>query len=239
MPIHEPVTERQHLIFDADDTLWENNVYFEQAFDQFCDYLNHSSLKPAEIRDILDEIEIRNNKIHGYGAVNFGRNLSQCYLRLAERAVEEHDLHRVTAIAHQILAQGIELMNGVAETLPFLAERHELTLCTKGDPDEQNRKIDISGLRPLFAHCAVVKEKSPETYETLANVRGFDLRRTWMIGNSPKSDINPALKAGLRAVFVPHERTWSLEREDIQDPDGRLLVVERFSDLAGLFATPL
>ncbi|MDQ1469244.1 MAG: putative hydrolase of the superfamily [Bryobacterales bacterium] len=238
-PLAQPITERQHLIFDADDTLWENNVYFEQAFDQFCDYLNHSSLTPAEIRDILDEIEIVNNRIHGYGAVNFGRNLSQCYLRLAERAVEEHDLHRVTAIAHQILAQGIELMDGVAETLPFLAERHELTLCTKGDPDEQNRKIDNSGLRALFAHCAVVKEKSLETYENLANVRGFDLSRTWMIGNSPKSDINPALKAGLRAVFVPHERTWSLEREEIQDPEGRLLVLERFSDLASLFATPL
>src|SRR4051794_22937216 len=155
MQIHPPITERQHLIFDADDTLWENNVYFERAFDQFCNYLNHSWLTPDEIRGILDEIEVVNNKIHGYGAVNFGRNLSQCYLRLAERAVEEHDLHRVTAIAHQILAHEIQLMEGVAETLPFLAERHELTLCTKGDPAEQNRKIDDSGLRPLFAHCAV------------------------------------------------------------------------------------
>jgi len=226
---------RQHLIFDADDTLWENNIYFEQAFDEFCDYLNHSSLTPAEIRGILDEIEIANAKIHGYGAVNFGRNLSQCYLRLAERAVDEHDLKRVSAMAHQILAQEIELMKGVAETLPFLAEKHELTMCTKGDLAEQNRKIDLSGLRPLFAHCAIVKEKSRATYEELSQIRGFDLSRTWMIGNSPKSDINPSLEAGLRAVFVPHDRTWSLEREDIRDPDGRLVVVQKFSDLAALF----
>jgi len=229
---------RQHLIFDADDTLWENNVYFEQAFNEFCEYLNHSSLTPQEIRDILDEIEIVNNKIHGYGAVNFGRNLSQCYLRLAERAVEEHDLERVKGIAHQILAQEIELMDGVAETLPFLAEFHELTLCTKGDPEEQNRKIDNSGLRPLFAHCAVVKEKTRDTYEHLAQVRGFDLERTWMIGNSPKSDINPALAAGLRAVFVPHQRTWSLEREELRDPNGRLVVVNQFRDLTELFRIP-
>src|ERR1700710_1388457 len=107
MPIHEPVTGRQHLIFDADDTLWENNVYFEQAFDEFCAYLSHSSLSPDEIRAILDEIEIENNRIHGYGAVNFGRNLSQCYLHLAERAVEEHKLKRVSAFAHQILAQEV------------------------------------------------------------------------------------------------------------------------------------
>src|SRR3978361_235070 len=127
-PADAQMKTRQHLIFDADDTLWENNIYFEQAFDEFCAYLNHSSLKPDEIRSILDEIEIENNRIHGYGALNFGRNLSQCYLRLAERAIEDHDIKRVTAFAHQILLQEVELMEGVAETLPFLAEKHELTL---------------------------------------------------------------------------------------------------------------
>src|SRR5580692_12325693 len=111
---------RQHLIFDADDTLWENNIYFERAFDEFCEYLGHSSLTPDEIRSILDDIEIVNNRIHGYGAVNFGRNLSQCYLRLAERAVEKHDIKRVSTFAHRILLQEVDLMDGVAETLPFL-----------------------------------------------------------------------------------------------------------------------
>lgn len=228
--------DRQHLIIDADDTLWENNIYFEEAFDEFCRYLNHSTLTPDEIRGILDEIEIVNSRIHGYGALNFGRNLAQCYLHLAERAVEEHDLERVKALAHDILSRGIELMPGVAETLPFLAERHELTLFTKGDNEEQNRKIDASGLRPLFEHCAVVKEKNRAAYEDLADVRGFDKERTWMIGNSPKSDINPALEAGLRAVFVPHERTWTLEREDVRPVEGRLVVVKGFADLLTLFA---
>jgi len=225
----------QHLIIDADDTLWENNIYFEEAFDKFCEYLNHSSLQPAEIRAILDEIEINNSRVHGYGAVNFGRNLSQCYLRLAERAVEEHDLHRVSAFAHEILSHELELLEGVEETLAFLAEKHELTLFTKGDPAEQNRKIDISGLRALFAHCEVVREKNAPAYHHLVQARGFDASRTWMVGNSPKSDINPALEAGLGAVFVPHERTWSLEREQIRNSDGRLFVVNRFSDLLQLF----
>jgi putative hydrolase of the HAD superfamily len=229
------ISDRQHLIFDADDTLWENNIYFEQAFDEFCAYLNHSTLTPDEIRAVLDEIEIENNKVHGYGAVNFGRNLSQCYLRLAERAVAEHDMKRVSALAHRILEQEIELMDGVAETLPFLAEKHELTLFTKGEAAEQNRKIDLSGLRPLFAHCAIVKEKNRRAYEELAEVRGFDHTRTWMIGNSPKSDINPALEAGLNAVYVPHERTWTLERQEIHDPAGRLARVVNFRGLIDLF----
>jgi putative hydrolase of the HAD superfamily len=230
-----PFTERQNLIFDADDTLWENNVYFENAFADFCEYLNHSSLTPDEIRGILDEIEVVNNQIHGYGAVNFGRNLSQCYLRLAERAVDDRDLERVAGFAHQILSQEIELMEGVAETLPFLAERHDLTLCTKGDLLEQSRKIDISGLRPLFRHCEIVKEKNRDTYERIARDHRFHPDCTWMIGNSPKSDMNPALAAGWRTVYVPHERTWTLERAEIHDPQGRMVRVERFTDLRDLF----
>ncbi len=106
-------------------------------------------------------------------------------------------------------------MEGVAETLPFLAEKHELTLFTKGEPAEQNRKIDLSGLRPLFAHCEIVKEKNKRAYEELARVRGFDHDRTWMIGNSPKSDINPALEAGLSAVYRAASRArgrWSARR---------------------------
>ena len=229
------IAGRQHLIFDADDTLWENNVYFEEAFAQFCSYLNHSSLTPDEIRSVLDEIEIVNNQIHGYGAVNFGRNLSQCYLHLAERAVEAHDLERVAAFAHEILSREIELMAGVAETLPFLAEKHELTLFTKGEPAEQNRKIDLSGLRPLFTHCNVVKEKNRAAYLELARLREFDPKRSWMIGNSPKSDINPALDAGLGAVYVPHERTWTLERQALWQPSERLIMLEKFSDLVEWF----
>ncbi len=228
----------QTLIFDADDTLWQNNIYFENAFAKFCNYLNHSSLTPDEIRSVLDEIEIVNNALHGYGAVNFGRNLSQCYLRLAERAVDEHDLKSITAMAHQILAQEIELMPGVAETLPFLAEQHHILMCTKGEPAEQNRKIDLSGLRPLFRECVVVKEKNRDTYAQLSAERKLDPDRTWMIGNSPKSDVNPSLAAGLRAVLVPHERTWTLEREEIRDPEGRLLVVHGFSDLLRIFGDP-
>ena len=123
----------------------------------------------------------------------------------------------------------------MAETLPFLAEKHELTLFTKGDHKEQSRKIDLSGLRPYFVHCAIVKEKNKAAYVNLAGVRGFDSERTWMIGNSPKSDMNPALEAGLGAVWVPHERTWTLEREEIRDPAGRMKTAVGFADLLTLF----
>ena len=222
---------RQHLIVDADDTLWENNIYFERAFDEFTDFLAHSSLQPEQIRAILDEIELANAKIHGYGSKNFGRNLRECYRRLCEREVADGDLDTVISFAERILECPMEVIEGVEETLADLASRHDLTLFTKGHLDEQKLKLDRSELGIYFAHTAIVKEKDRPAYSRLVQERRFDPQRTWMIGNSPKSDINPALECGLNAVFVPHARTWSLEKEEIKPGAGRLLVVERFTDL--------
>src|SRR5258708_7796744 len=222
---------RQHLIVDADDTLWDNNIYFERAFEEFTDFLAHSSLRPQEIRAALDEIELANAKIHGYGSKNFGRNLRECYQRLCEREVADGDLDTVMSFAERILECPMEVIEGVEETLADLASRHDLTLFTKGHLDEQKLKLDRSELGIYFAHTAIVKEKDRPAYGRLVQERRFDPQRTWMIGNSPKSDINPALECGLNAVFVPHARTWSLEKEEIKPGAGRLIVVERFTDL--------
>jgi putative hydrolase of the HAD superfamily len=229
------VLQQQHLIFDADDTLWENNIYFEAAFEQFCHYLQHSSLSPEEIRGVLDEIEIANAKIHGYGSRNFARNLAQCYQRLSERHIAPDDLEVVKDFAHAILEKPIELLPGVEETVRELSSRHQLTIFTKGDPEEQRIKIDRSGLTQYFQHAAIVKEKNESAYRLLAQERSFHPERTWMIGNSPKSDINPALAAGLRAVFVPHPRTWRLEHEAVPDDHPRLLRIENISNLTNYF----
>jgi hypothetical protein len=134
---------RQFLIIDADDTLWENNIYFERAFDEFAEFLNHSSMPPAEVRDVLDEIEAANARIHGYGSLNFARNLRECYEHLAEREVSEDDLKTVMGFAEQILRCPMEVIEGVAETLEYLSSRHDLTLFTKGHIEEeaQNRSL--------------------------------------------------------------------------------------------------
>ncbi|PWU03014.1 MAG: hydrolase [Terriglobia bacterium] len=222
---------RLHLIVDADDTLWENNIYFERAFQDFSDFLNHSSLTAREVRDVLDEIEQANILVHGYGSLNFGRNLRQCYERLAEREVCEHDLETVMGFAERILECPMEVIDGVPETLEYLSLRHDMTLFTKGHPEEQKLKLDRSGLGVFFHHTAIVKEKNPSAYRKLVEERSMDPDHAWMIGNSPKSDVNPALEAGLNAVFVPHAHTWVLEKEQIRPGEGRLLVVERFADL--------
>ena len=226
---------RQHLIFDADDTLWENNIYFEDAFNRFCQYLAHSSMTPAQVRVVLDEIEMVNAKIHGYGSKNFARNLGQCFRHLAERDVSERDLDAVRQFAYDILDKPPLVIEGVQDTLAHLSGRHELTIFTKGDPDEQRMKVDRSGLARFFQHVAIVKEKHETAYRILARDRRFAPEYTWMIGNSPKSDINPALAAGLNAIYVPHPRTWSLEHEEVPETHSRLLRVERISELTRHF----
>jgi len=226
---------RQFLIFDADDTLWENNIYFEEAFERFYDYLSHSSMSQVEVRAVLDEIEMANAKIHGYGSKNYARNLAVCYQHLSERRIAEADLQAVQEFAHEILEKPIELIDGVEETVARLSERHSLTIFTKGDQEEQKLKIDRSGIGRYFEHAAIVKEKNQAAYVDLAEQRQFDHAQTWMIGNSPKSDINPALAAGLNAVFVPHPRTWSLEHAEVPENHPRLLKVERIRELLDHF----
>lgn len=225
----------QHLIIDADDTLWENNIYFERAFDAFAEFLAHSTMTAAQVRSVLDEIERINAKLHGYGSAVFGLNLRQCYERLAERAINDADLQAVMRFAEEILEQPIELIDGVGDTLAYLRTRHTLTLFTKGNADEQKLKIDRSGLASFFTHACVVHEKDAAAYRQLVAERRMDPARSWMIGNSPRSDVNPALRAGLNAVFVPHPRTWGLEKEAIEAGPGRLLRVERFRDLLDHF----
>lgn len=227
----------QTLIIDADDTLWENNIYFERAWDEFLNFLNHSKLTAEETRTIFDEIEIANIKINGYGAQNFARNMVQCYEHLVERHIAPGDVEIVLGFADQILHQPIEMLPGVEETLAYLLERnHDLILFTKGHIEEQRLKIDRSPVGRFFRNFEIVREKDKAAYIELAERHMLVPDISWMIGNSPKSDINPALEAGLNAVFVPHERTWSLERTDLRAPGpGLLHIVETFSDLNKFF----
>ncbi len=129
------------------------------------------------------------------------------------------------------------MLPDVAETLAELASRHRLLVVTKGDEQEQLRKVERSGLEGYFDQVEVLPEKSEEAYRTLAMQQGFNCESTWMIGNSPKSDINPALAAGLNAVFIPHDFTWVLEHEVIaRAPSNRILFeIERFGDLTKHF----
>jgi putative hydrolase of the HAD superfamily len=228
-------TARQHLIFDADDTLWENNVLFERTIDDFIDWIDHPSLDPVAVRTILIDIERANATAHGYGSKVFLRSLHDCFERLAERPVSEADAAEIGALAHRLSHHEMELIPDVALTLDALAVRHDVLLLTKGDPVEQQRKIDASGLAHHFRRAVIVPEKEPAVYAELARAERLEPAATWMIGNSIKSDVNPALAVGMGAVFIPNDNTWVLEHAEIDPAAPRLLQLERFGQLTDHF----
>jgi putative hydrolase of the HAD superfamily len=223
------------LLIDADDTLWENNIYFLQVERRFAELLTPFKVSADAVRAALAQAEVSNIPLHGYGSRAFAVSLGHAFRSLVHDA-PGMILEELEALAGAIFArETIELLPGVKDTLPCLAENHQLILVTKGDPEEQRAKLERSGLAEYFTHVEIVPEKSVLTYRSLIIRLALHPDRTWMVGNSPRSDINPAIQAGLRAVFIPHSHTWDLEIEEITAPPERLNIVESFSDLASLF----
>ena len=227
----------QTLLIDADDTLWENNIYFERAIAAFIGYLNHHAYTPAEVRHALNAVERETILAHGYGLTSFTRSLATCFQRLSPEPGTDEKTQRILGFARSIAEQEIELLPGVAETLADLASRHRLILMTKGDQAEQADKLARSGLAPHFSAVEIVAEKDPATYRAVIARHELAPHTSWMIGNSPKSDINPALAAGLHAVFLFHKDTWVLEHAEVDSaPTGQHLVeLDSFAKLNTIF----
>jgi putative hydrolase of the HAD superfamily len=227
----------QTLLIDADDTLWENNVYFERAIAAFISYLNHHEYTPAEVRQALNIAEHETILSHGYGLSSFSRSLLSCFERLSPAPMNDETRQRIEGFARSIAEQEIELLPGVAVTLAEMATRHRLILMTKGNQAEQADKLGRSGLASYFSAVEIPAEKDPSTYLEVLHRHNFSPHTTWMIGNSPKSDINPALAAGLNAVFLFHKDTWVLEHAALDPaPEGQLLIeLDSFAKLCAIF----
>jgi len=227
----------QTLLIDADDTLWENNVYFERAIADFISFLNHQERSPAEIREILDDVERECIVTHGYGLPSFTRSLVKTFERLSVEPITPALHETIHGFARTIAEQPVRMLPRVLETLEYLRDRHHLILVTKGNFPEQSGKVARSGVKHFFQQVEIVPEKNALTYEKIVEQHRLANERTWMIGNSPKSDINPALAAGLNAVFVPHHETWVLEHEELAEarPPAQLLILTSFADIAKYF----
>lgn len=224
---------KQTLLIDADDTLWENNIYFERAISGFISFLNHHDFSPEQVREVLNDVERECIVTHGYGLHSFTHALVRTFERLAVEPLTPALHETIHGFSRTIAEHPVEILRGVPETLHYLSQRHRLILMTKGAEAEQAGKVRRSGLKKYFAAVEIVAEKDERTYRAMVSKHELRCDSTWMIGNSPKSDINPALAAGLNAVFVPHGNTWILEHEEVSEarPPQRLLTVENFAFL--------
>jgi putative hydrolase of the HAD superfamily len=222
---------RNTLLIDADDTLWENNIFFEKTIDHFVTQLEHLGYTREYIRHILNETERRNIRQHGYGVRSFRRSLEETYMKLAGNSARREMVKEIERLAAELEATPPHILDGVPETLAYLAKHHRLILLTKGEPAEQAAKVERSGLQPYFDAIEIVLEKNSEIYDRMIEQFKIVKSHGWMVGNSPRSDINPALQSGLNAVFIPHSSTWELEKAEVESGTGKLLILSTFREM--------
>lgn len=207
---------QKYLLFDADDTLWENNIYFERAIREFLELLRPVAPEPQAVKALLCAVERECIPTGGYGTQNFIRALKETFRRLSG-GNDGAAYHRgIEQIGNRLLNHPIELLPGVVSTLESLRADHRLMLFTKGDALEQRGKLERSGLQGFFEQIEVAQEKNVAAYQELIRRHRLPPESSCMIGNSPRSDVVPALAAGLWAVFVPHAHTWELEDHPLE-----------------------
>ncbi|MGB8413774.1 MAG: HAD family hydrolase [Candidatus Binatus sp.] len=225
-----------NLVFDADDTLWDSNIHFLEAFDFFAVAVSDAVLDISrlEIHSAVRRAEMRLIKTHGYGRRPYVMALHQAAAELAP-AGDDRLRDEIERIGAHLLERDCALLPDVEPTLQELAQRHRLLIFTKGQRDEQLQKLARSGLGPLFDRIETPREKDVDAYRRLVRDADLDPSLTFMIGNSPRSDINPAVAAGLRAVFIPHPHTWDLEHEEINDAGDRIIELSSFRRLVEVF----
>ena len=199
------------IAFDADDTLWDNEVYFETAKDRF-KHLLAPDCDPTWTERELDETEMRNLSHFGYGGKGFTLSMIETALDLTKGAVTGQQIRQILDYGKELLQMPIEPLPHVEEVLTHLSQTHPLMLLTKGDLFDQEAKIARSGLADHFTYIEIVSEKDEATYAALLQRHGIQPADFCMVGNSLKSDILPVVALGGHAVYVPYYTTWLHER---------------------------
>ncbi len=204
------------IAFDADDTLWENEIYYRRAKEQFIDLLTPYDNDRERVGSRQDEIEVSNVKIYGYGIKSFILSMLEVALDVSQGSIKADELEVILSIGRQMLDTRVQLFPDCVDVLQELAHDWRLMLITKGDVFEQSLKIERTGLKDFFHYIEIVGTKTNSTYRTIFERYRLDPRRIIMIGNSLRSDILPILELGGRAVYIPYEFTWPHEHIDDQ-----------------------
>lgn len=203
------------IAFDADDTLWSNEPFFQEVEKQYVRLLEPYGT-PKEISAALFQTEMNNLKILGYGAKAFTISMIETALRISEQKISADTIQQIIALGKSLLEMPIELLPGVKETLKALKEqgKYKLVVATKGDLLDQEKKLERSGLASYFDHIEVMSDKTEKEYLRLLNILQIAPSEFVMVGNSLKSDIQPVLSLGGYGIHVPFEVMWQHEVVD-------------------------
>ncbi len=201
---------RQTIGFDADDTLWENEVFFHKAQIKFKKLHPHIKDPDGEIF----QIEKKNIKLYGYGIKGFILSLIEASAKYSSNQTNIENITEILNIGKEMLTHQLELLPGVEETLKYLSDQFKFIMITKGDLFDQQRKIQESGLSKYFSSIEIVSENDETAYSYILAKHGILPKNFIMVGNSLKSDILPVTKIGGTGIFIPHQFTWIHEKVD-------------------------
>lgn len=211
--------------FDADDTLWVNEPYFQDMIGVFCEMMGQW----GTIEDIGKELfrtEMANLELYGYGVKGFALSLVETAIRVSEGAVPAALIEKILGLGKELLRKPVELLDGVERVLEALAPRFRLVVATKGDLLDQERKMEKSGLARFFHHIEIMSDKKRRDYEKLLGHLDVKPEEFLMVGNSLKSDILPVVELGGYAVHVPFHTTWQHEVVEVDSDNRRMREVE-------------
>jgi putative hydrolase of the HAD superfamily len=230
----EPASERGIALvgFDADDTLWRSQDFFDQAQADF-ERIVAGYVDLADVGERLYAVEKRNIALFGYGVKGMVLSMIEAAVEITEARISAGDLHRIVALGKDLLRHPVELLPGVRAAVAAVAAEHPVVLITKGDLFHQEAKVRESGLSDLFRRIEIVSEKDPPTYARLFAEFGIEAGQFLMVGNSLRSDIAPVLALGGWGVHVPYHTTWAHECEAQLDVGS-----ERMRTIDGLAVLP-
>jgi putative hydrolase of the HAD superfamily len=202
------------IAFDADDTLWINEPYFQEAEKEFCmlleDYLPQHSVSQE-----LFKTEMQNLHLYGYGVKGFMLCMIETISRVSNNTASLELVNQSIQLGQNLLQKPIELLDGVTETLESLKGKYRLVVATKGDLLDQERKLKNSGLQDYFHHIEIMSDKKENDYKKLLKHLDCRAENFLMLGNSIKSDILPVLETGGYAAHIPYHVTWNHEQHDV------------------------
>jgi len=215
------------IAFDADDTLWHNEAYFQEAEKKFCALLENYLPQHTVARELL-QTEIKNISLYGYGIKAFMLSMIETAIRITDKSIPNEAIEKIIEYGQEILTKPVDLMDGVEDVLHQLKGKYRLVMATKGDLLDQERKLKKSGLDHYFHHIEIMSEKKEDDFRKLIKHLDIPSEQFAMIGNSLKSDILPVLNLGGYGFHIPYHVTWAHERVETQIEN------EKFKELASI-----
>jgi putative hydrolase of the HAD superfamily len=223
--------------FDADDTLWHSEGYYQQAHADFeAIVARYVDVADARVQERLLAVQRDNLRLFGYGAKGMTLSMIETAIALTDSTIGAADLHRIVTIGKGVLEHPVELLPGVREAVGAVAARWRVVLITKGDLIHQERKVERSGLADLFHRIEIVSDKTAASYAGLLEQFGVAAGEFAMVGNSFKSDVAPVLALGGSAVHVPYPLLWALEHAEVDASHPRLATVESAAEIPAALA---